>query len=1101
MKSFLPYLLLLLTACHTRQAEQLFTVMDTRTTGVAFQNTLNLTDTFNILDYLYYYNGGGVAIGDLDNDGLDDLYFSSNRESNKLYHNKGNLLFEDLAETAGVKGNGNWKTGVTMADVNGDGLLDIYLCAVGGYKSLQGHNQLFINQGGMRFSEEAETYGLDVEGFNTQASFFDYDLDGDLDMFLVNHSVHTVESYGDSSLRNTPNAAAGDKLFRNNGPHAKPRFAEVTQEAGIYNSALGYGLNVLTTDFTGDGWPDIYVSNDFHEHDYYYVNQRNGSFSEIGQKAFGHFSRFSMGSDAADINGDGAPDILTLDMLPEDEAVLKASAGDDPLDIYQFKTERGYHHQLARNCLQLNNGNGAQFRDIALYSGISATDWSWSPLLADFDNDGIRDLFVANGIPRRPNDLDFIKYVSSGSMQAALQEGKDADAAAIALMPEGAVSNRLFQGSASLRFRDAGNEWGISTPSISTGAAYSDLDGDGDLDIVTNNLNAPASIYRNNSRQQSGNNWLAVELKSEGANKKSVGATVSMWQNGVPQTLSVMPTRGFQSASSTILHFGLGKTRTIDSLRVQWPDGSVQVLQGVTGNRRLVINKQVEPLQKPGLKKQLPALAPLANFPDWQHQENDWFDFNQQQLIPHAQSALGPAMASADVDGNGFPDLFVGGCPGQAGALFLQKGAGQWMSPVNTPFAADAESEDVSALFFDANGDKKPDLYVVSGGNEWPDTSSLLQDRLYLNTSGGQFKKASLPAGLGGNRSTVCAADIDKDGDQDLFVGSRAIGGSYGAAPLSHLLLNDGSGQFAIAAPARAPGLQRAGMITSAVFTDINHDDWPDLVLAGEWMPLTVFINHKGILHNETAAMGLAQSSGIWQCLYAGDLNGDGWPELVAGNWGLNSKLTASPQDPLLMYVGDADGNGATEQLLSINKGGKYFPFLGKEELEKAMPSIIRKKYPDYSSMAGQTMESIFGTKLQSMQRHSVHTLASLLVKNNQGKLTLTNLPPQVQWAPITAIAAGDCNGDGKKDLFMAGNHFGVLPYEGRYDAGGVQLLLQGAGGQWRPQPVAGTPSFTQISHMVWLDAGIRKQLLLAQNNGPVLGFVLSKANTLAINR
>lgn len=1075
--------------------------MDTRTTGVNFQNTLNLTDTFNILDYLYYYNGGGIAIGDLDNDGLDDLYFSSNREGNKLYHNKGDLHFEDLTEAAGVQGAGSWKTGVTMADVNGDGLLDIYLCAVGGYKSLQGRNQLFINKGGMKFKEEAAAYGLDVEGFNTQASFFDYDLDGDLDMFLVNHSVHTVESYGDSSLRSQPNTAAGDKLFCNNGPEANPRFIEVTQAAGIFSSALGYGLNVLTTDFTGDGWPDIYVSNDFHEHDYYYVNQRNGTFTENGQTAFGHYSRFSMGSDAADINGDGAPDILTLDMLPDDETVLKASAGDDPLDIYQFKKERGYHHQLARNCLQLNNGNGGQFRDIALYAGIGATDWSWSPLLADFDNDGIRDLFVANGIPRRPNDLDFIKYASSGSMQAALQNGKDADATAIALMPEGVVSNKIFQGSTSLRFADKGKEWGIAEPSISTGAAYSDLDRDGDLDIVTNNINAPATIYRNNSRQQTGRNWLAIDLKNVGANFKSVGASVSIWQSGVQQTLSVMPTRGFQSASSTTLHFGLGKTRTIDSLQVKWPDGSVQMLQGVKVNQRLVINKNLVPNDKPGLQKQPFAVAPITNFLVWQHQENDWFDFNQQHLIPHNISAQGPAMASADVDGNGYPDLFVGGGAGQAGALFLQKSAGQWMAPITTPFVADAESEDVASIFFDANGDKKPDLYVVSGGNEWPDTASLLQDRLYLNTGGGQFQKTSLPAGVGGNRSTVCTTDLDKDGDQDLFVGSRAVAGSYGAAPVSHLLLNDGKGLFTIAPPKLAPALGHAGMITSAVFTDINQDSWPDLVLAGEWMPLTVFINHQGLLHNETAAMGLSQTTGLWQCLLADDLDADGWPELVAGNWGLNSKLTASLQAPLLMFVGDADGNGATEQLLAINKGGQYYPFLGKEELEKAMPSIIRKKYPDYRSMAGQTMENIFGAKLKSMQRHAVQNLASVLVKNNKGKLTVANLPAEEQWAPITAIVAGDVDGDGKKDLLIAGNHFGVLPYEGRYDAGGVQLLLQGVGGQWQPQPVDAAPRFSQISQMLWLNAGKQKQLVLTQNNGPVVGLGFKRANSVAVNR
>lgn len=1069
--------------------------MDSRGTGVHFVNELNLADTFNILDYLYYYNGGGVAVGDLDGDGLPDLYFSSNRGSNKLYRNKGALQFEDVTKKAGVSGKGNWKTGVTLADVNADGLLDIYLCAVGGYKSLIGRNQLFINKGGMRFSEEAAAYGLDIEGLNTQASFFDYDKDGDLDLFLVNHSVHSVESYGDSSLRSKKAEASGDKLFRNNGAGASPYFTEVTESAGIYSSALGYGLNVLTVDFTGDGWDDIYVSNDFHEQDYYYINQRNGSFKETGRSVFGHQSRFSMGSDAADINGDGHLDLITLDMLPEDEKVLKSSAGDDPLDIYEFKFSRGYHHQFARNCLQINGGDGTSFRDIALFAGVAATDWSWSPLLADFNNDGYCDLFVSNGIPKRPNDLDFIKYVSGGQVSAALQKGKEGDALAIDAMPAGAVSNYIFESNKDLQFVNRNIDWGTGGPSISNGAAHADLDGDGDLDIVTNNLNAEAFIYRNNSNEQTKNNFLHVDVKGIGLNTQAVGSKITIWLQGRQQMATVAATRGFQSAVATGLHFGLGIRDRVDSLVVVWPDGQQQSISHPAINDVLTLQQPAAvsvPIRH--FAPQEPTMFSNASsvISEWKHAENLFYDFNSQHLIPYSLATQGPKIAVGDINGDGLDDFFVCGGQNQPGMVCTQTAGGKWVPVAQPALENDAACEDVDAHFFDADADGDNDLYVVSGGNEWNEGDSLLKDRLYLNDGKGKFSKKAADFPVGGNRSVVCAADFDRDGDQDVFVGSRAVAGSYGTIPVSHLLINDGRGNFTTATESVAPGLQKAGMVSCAVWTDLDRDGWPELIVAGDWMPVTVFKNKQGKLRNATEEMGLLHTKGLWTSLVAADLNKDGWPELLAGNRGTNSKLQASKNFPLLLYTGDVDANGSTDQILAVNKAGNYFPFLGKEELERALPALVRKRFATYSDMAGKTMEETFGAHLHKMQQLNAHNLSSLLFENKQGRLYFTPLPPSMQWSPIFSFAVNDVDGDGSQDILSGGNFFGVLPFEGRYDAGGVQLWLRSKVSAMTLPAHTGLPQQTEVRDIRWLQgAGGKMVLLVAANNAPLQAFVL----------
>jgi len=1040
------FFLIFISSCKNEK-EPLFTLLNAERTGIYFKNLIKDTDTLNIQDYLYYYNGGGVAIGDLNNDGLPDVYFISNQGSNKLYLNKGDLKFEDITDGAGVKGAGNWKTGVTLADVNGDGLLDIYISEVGGYKNFIGRNELYINNGDLTFSERAHEYGLDIEGFNTQAVFFDYDHDNDLDMFLVNHSVHSNSSYGNSSMRQVKNEAAGDKLFRNDKTEKGRKFIEVTTEAGIYSGIIGYGLNVVVGDLNNDNWDDIYVSNDFHENDYYYVNNKNGTFSEINSEAFGHESRFSMGSAIADMNNDGWLDIITLDMLPSEEKILKSSAGSDPLDIYNFKLSYGYHYQYARNCLQLNRGGGEKFSDIALFSGIAATDWSWSPLAADFDNDGIKDIFISNGILRRPNDLDFIKYYSNRNVSKI---NSATDLKLIEKMPKGEISNYIYKGTDSLKFIDKTYSWGFNQPGLSNGAVSADLDNDGDLDIVTNNINSFASIYKNNTVEQQKNHYLDLQLKGLGDNKFSIGAKVILKKNDNIQTDYLSATKGFESSSLQNIHFGTGSDTIIDEIQVIWPDGKSQVLNNVETDQHLVVSygnavdfqKQLLPSKQNQQKIIFKDITDSVQV-SFRHHEDQYNDFNTEALIPQMVSTQGPKIAVADIDGDGLEDFYVSGAKNQAGSLFRQTSSGAFIPTNLKLLEADALCEDINAIFFDANDDDSLDLYVVSGGNETQNKEYSLLDRLYINDGQGNFTKSKTLPLLYGNKSVSIAADFDKDGDMDLFIGGRVVAGRYGDIPNSYLLINDGKGNFSVAQDLLAPGLCKIGMVTDAIWSDIDKDNWVDLIIVGRWMPITIFKNEKGKLKNITSDLGLENTSGLWNTLHLADLNSDGNSDLLVGNLGENSKLHASEEYPLKLYISDMDGNGDLDQILAIEKNGKYFPFLGKEILEKQLPSIIKKKYPNYSSFAGQTISEIFGEKLNRAKLLSVSILSSIaLINDGDGKYSISNLPKEAQWSTIFSFYTDDFNLDGKTDIITAGNFYGVSPYEGRYDGGYGNVLL-----------------------------------------------------------
>lgn len=1076
-----------------KDESHLFTQVSSSSSNITFKNIPEKHKAFNILYYLYYYNGGGVATGDINNDGLPDIYFTANNKAgNKLYLNKGNFSFEDITAKAGVAGASDWCTGVTMADVNNDGFLDIYACAVQGEHGLKGRNELFINNGNATFTESAEMYGLALAAYSTQSVFFDYDHDGDLDCFVLNQSHHPNENIVDTIQRNKFDKESGDRLYRNDMNTNAHTFTDVSTNAGIYQSSLGYGLGISVADMNNDGWEDIYIGNDFHENDYYYINNGDGTFKENGADHFRHYSRFSMGNDIADYNNDGQPDVVTVDMLPPDERTLKTYGSDENYDIYQFKIKRnGYQDQVSRNCLQKNNGSGETFSDEALIAGVSATDWSWSPLFADFDNDGNKDLFISSGIVKRPVDLDYVRFVSELASRINRNESDEYDEETIEKMPDGESHPFFFKGDGNMFFKDKSEEWGTAKmKGYFNGASYADLDNDGDLDVVINCINATATLLKNNTQAK---NYISLSFSQDSLNTHAIGTKAYVFANNKMQYQQLMLTHGFQSSGDTRLHFGLDSVSKIDSILIVWPNQQFQVLHNIKTNQLLNIKKV------PGYKdfsyKNFfnPLPSTLINITsqvnsDWSHQENNFVDFNVQYLIPHKQSTRGPKLAVADVNGDGLDDFYACGARGQPGVLMMQQKNGTFTNTANSLFEKYAECEDVDAIFFDANGDKFPDLLVVSGGNEpQPTTPFLLTDRLFLNDGKGTLlEKENFLVQQFYTKSCISVSDIDHDGDNDIFVGTLAgtLANDYGKPMTSNLFLNDGNANFTLAT-FKTIQLSMVGMVTDASFTDVNEDGWDDLVVAGEWMPLKIFINNKGIF-KETAITG---SSGLWQCLNITDVNKDGHKDILAGNWGLNNKMWAGKNGPAKLFVKDFDNNGSIEQIMAYTINGEVFPFLAKDELERSLP-VLKKHYLKYSEVAGKTVSYMFFDLFKDYVEFTAETLATTcFVNDGKGNFTSMELPLNIQLAPVFSFIS--IPHATNNHYLAAGNFYGVTPYEGRYDALQPCIFSFKNNSLIFKDLIAGISG--EIRDMQWINYGSEKALIIARNNEPLLFYQLNK--------
>jgi hypothetical protein len=1041
--------------CHSKTAEPgstLFTLLDSSQTHIQFANTLIENAQNNVLLYQYFYNGGGVAVADLNGDGLQDIYFTGNMTGDKLYLNKGHMQFADVTDIAGVAGRADgWKTGVTMVDINGDGKMDIYVCYSGARPAELRKNQLFINQGNdaagiPHFTEEAEKYGIADGSFSTQAYFFDYDHDGDLDMLLLDHNPRQFNSLDETTIpiiEKTPDPMSGTKLFRNDNGH----FTDVTLQAGIKNSGLSYGLGAGIADINGDGWPDIYISNDYSVPDYLYINNGNGTFTDKLASQIGHTSLFSMGDEIADINNDALPDIFTLDMLPESNLRQKNLFNPDNYELFDRNLRVGFYYQYMRNMLQVNNGNGT-FSEMGQLAGISNTDWSWAPLFADFDNDGLKDLFVSNGLLHDMTNNDFIKYRNDYLSSI----GKDIrDENIIELLkhiPSTSVKSYFFKNVDGLNFQNSSDAWGISQPSNSNGAAYADLDNDGDLDMIVNNVNQPAFVYENTGDKKNHNHYLSVKLKGSDKNTEGIGAKLILYANGKKQYLEQMPTRGYQSSVSPVLHFGLGATNKIDSLVVVWQPGKQQVVKNVKTDQILTVNEN-EATNGPSISKTgSPVFAETKSPINYSQEKNALNDFKRQPLMVNPMSFSTPCMVKADVNGDGLEDVYIGGGYGKPGQLFIQQKGGNFTLKKEAAFEADAKYTDAAAVFFDANGDGKPDLYVCSGGyDNIAANSEVLQDRLYLNDGKCNFTKAvnALPP-MPGSKSCVKVADLNGDGKPDLFVGGRVVPGNYPETPESYILINDGKGHFTNQTQQWAPQLQHIGMITGAAFVDMNGDHKPDLVLVGEWMPITILINSNGKLTDQTKNYLDKDYSGWWNTLAVADINHDGFPDLIVGNEGTNTQYKATDAEPAEMVYKDFDNNGSIDPVLCFYIQHKSYPYLTRDELFDQV-SMMRSRFPDYESFANATINELFKPEeLQGAHHLKANDFnTACFLSNHSRKLVEKPLPTQAQNSPVFIITSLDYDHDGNTDLLLCGNINRARLRFGKYDAN-YGVLLKGDG-------------------------------------------------------
>jgi hypothetical protein len=1081
----------------------LFTTVDSSKTGINFINKLRPAPDFNLFSYMYFYNGAGVGAADFNNDGKIDLFFSANQADNKLFINEGDLKFKDVTTLANVPQDGGWSTGVSVVDINNDGLMDIYICKVGHYKSLQSHNQLLICQGidknGIpHYKDEAKQYGLDFSGFSTQAAFIDYDGDGDLDMFLLNHSVNHDGNYAPRKFfLNTYDSLAGQKFFRNDtytdaSGKTQIHFTDVTKQSGINGSKIGYGLGVVVGDVNLDGWPDIYVGNDFHENDYLYINQHNGTFIDENSKRMMHTSEFSMGVDMADINNDGFPEIISMDMLPYDPYILRRSLAEDDYDIFTQKISYGYTYQYSRNNLQLNRRNG-MFTEIGQFAGLYATDWSWSALWMDFNNDGLKDLFISNGVPKRMNDIDYINFVSSDVIQQKLIDNKmnEQDMALINKFPEIKIPDKFYFNTGNLLFKDVTDSIQDNIPSFSNGAVYADLDNDGDLDIVTNNINEPALVYRNTANDKNQRPFVRIKLKGSEKNIDAIGAKIIVFANGGIRTYEHTAVHGFQSSMLTPIEIGLYNTK-IDSAFLVWPDNTFERIQ-------LKENQTISFSYKPGLPKfDYTKITDFIKNPTrkieditastgigYVHKENPFNEFYREPLLPHEVSTEGPALAVADINHDGLDDIFVGSSKTFRNAVFIQTKDGKFVKKSEPGMEKDSMWENVDAKWIDVNNDGNLDLVIASGGNEYYGKDQHLLPLLYLNDGKGNLqRKNDAFSDVYVTQSVVVPYDFNGDGFVDLFIGGRAIPWQYGAIPRSYLLQNDGTGKFTDVTEKYCKDLAEPGMVTDAQWVDIDKDGDKDLLLCYEWGGIDAFINNKKSFTRKQ----ITDKKGWWNFLLPVDIDNDGDIDLIAGNLGLNSKMKASEKEPVTMYYDDFDENGKKEQLLTYYISGKEIPFATKQELEKQMP-FLRKKYVYAEDFAKASLNDLFGeSKLKEAYKFTADYMSnSILINEGNLKFDLKALPLQTQMSTYRDAVVVNANNDNLPDILMMGNYYDSNVELGRIDGDFGSLLVNKGHGIFSYEPFNGLAVKGQVRHLSNIEINGKKAIVLARNNDSLM--------------
>ncbi|HNP96212.1 MAG TPA: VCBS repeat-containing protein [Cyclobacteriaceae bacterium] len=1034
-------------ACN--EAPKRFQALKPSESGVDFVNELKPTEDLNILTYLYYYNGAGVAVADYNQDGLSDLYFTSNQGPDKLYLNQGNLKFKDVTVAAGIENASGWTTGVTHVDINGDGLLDIYVCKVGKYKTIAGYNLLFVNQGNNAdgipvFKESAANYGLDLVAFSTQAAFFDYDLDGDLDLYLMSHSVHPNHSYGKGSTRHNVDSLAGDRLFEN----VEGSFVNVSEYAGIFQAKIGYGLGLSIGDLNQDGYPDIYVGNDFFENDYLYQNNGDKTFTELNStdlKVLGHTTHYSMGNSIVDINNDGRSDIMSLDMLPEDLKTLKSSGVEDEYPIYNTFLENGYAPQYMQNTLHLNRGNGI-YSEVGFQSGIAATEWSWGILAADYDLDGFKDIYITNGILGATNDMDYINFVSQDLIQQSIGQnfqGQSLDFAKY--IPEKRVRNYMFQNVGGTAFKEVSGDWFDAMPSLSNGGAYADLDNDGDLDIVVNNVNEAAFVFQNLSREQDDVNYLTVGFKGGRENVFGIGAKVEVFAKDLYVFEENFPVKSYLSAIPNEMVIGLGRSNVIDSIKVTWPGGRQQIVRNINGNQKIHFDFSKAELPST-LEINRKANQFISNADvslEFKHREESTLDFDRNPLVPFALSNEGPGISIGDINGDSLDDIFVSGAKLQPSQLFIQSRDGTFINTQPEVWESAALSEDVDHVFFDADNDSDLDLLVVSGGNEFVNGEPL-KPRLYINNAG-QFRYVKEEfTDIAINASVVKVFDFDKDGDKDVVIGSNALPREFGADARNFIFTNDGRGRFTDVTESVGFAFRDAGLITALEIADLDGNGYDDIIAVGTWMPITVFMNNGSTVSSRT----IPNSEGWWNCVVAEDFDKDGDIDLIAGNWGNNSRLKASDNQPITLYRDDFDGNGNTETLITYYYRGQQTFLSSMDGLAKQMP-FIRKKYLSYHDFANASVDEVIGAdKLSKAMQKQTKTLLTTYFRNEgDGNFKPIELPPAAQQSTVNAIAIDDFNHDGYHDILLVGNNYEISTQLGRLDASHGVLLLNDRSG------------------------------------------------------